>query len=125
MKLKPTKYYLKIIDEIEKIRTKNNINWMDVLRIAFRSSPKEARKIMIRINKADDEVSRLFNLCSKAWLLFELEGAEAAMVHLRAIASQQPWASSEPYVSAVIKGIQTFQTVEGMNRHKQTYFKRH
>jgi len=65
MKLKPTNYYLKIIDEIEKVRTKNNINWMDVLRIAFRSSPKEARKIMIRINKADDKVSRLFKKFSE------------------------------------------------------------
>ena len=65
MKLKSTKYYLKIIDEIEKVRTKNNINWMDVLRIAFRSSPEEARKLMIRINKADDEVSRLFKKFSE------------------------------------------------------------
>jgi hypothetical protein len=65
MKLKSTKYYLKIIDEIEKVRTKNNINWMDVLRIAFRSSPGEARKLMIRINKSDDEVSRLFKKFSE------------------------------------------------------------
>ena len=65
MKLKSTKYYLKIIDEIEKVRTKNNINWMDVLRIAFRSSPGEARKLMIRINRSDDEVSRLFKKFSK------------------------------------------------------------
>jgi len=65
MKLKSTKYYLKIIDEIEKVRTKNNINWMDVLRIAFRSSPGKARKLMIRINKADDEVSSLFKKFSE------------------------------------------------------------
>ena len=65
MKLKPTKYYLKIIDEIEKVRTKNNINWMDVLRIAFRSSPNEARKLMIRINQADDKVSALFKKFNK------------------------------------------------------------
>ena len=65
MKLKPTKYYLKIIDEVEKVRTKNNINWMDVLRIAFRNSPREARKLMIKINKADDDVSRLFKKFSE------------------------------------------------------------
>ena len=28
-------YYLDIIDEIEKIRKKNNVNWMDILRLAF------------------------------------------------------------------------------------------
>ena len=69
MKLKPTKYYLNIIDEIEKVRTKNNINWMDVLRIAFRSSPKEARELMIKINKADEKVSKLF----KRFLLKSLD----------------------------------------------------
>ena len=34
-------HYLKIIDEIEKIRTKNNVNWMDVLRLAFMHAPDE------------------------------------------------------------------------------------
>ena len=33
---------LKLIDEIEKIRTQNNINWMDLLRLAFKSAPEEA-----------------------------------------------------------------------------------
>ena len=32
--------YLKIINQIENIRKKNNKNWMDVLRIAFKHSPK-------------------------------------------------------------------------------------
>ena len=29
------KNYLKIISEIEKVRKKNNKNWMDILRMAF------------------------------------------------------------------------------------------
>ena len=29
------KNYLKIISEIEKVRKKNNKNWMDILRVAF------------------------------------------------------------------------------------------
>ena len=33
---KNTEYYISIIDEMEKIRTKNNVNWMDILRLAFR-----------------------------------------------------------------------------------------
>jgi hypothetical protein len=59
MKLRPTKYYLKIIDEIEKVRTKNNINWMDVLRIAFEGNPEKALRSMKKINSQDSQISRL------------------------------------------------------------------
>jgi hypothetical protein len=59
MKVKPTKYYLKIIDEIEKVRTKNNINWMDILRIAFQGNPKKALRCMKKINSQDSQISRL------------------------------------------------------------------
>ena len=44
-------YYLGIIDEIEKIRTKNNVNWMDVLRLAFTHAPDESKKLMKKIYK--------------------------------------------------------------------------
>ena len=59
MKLKPTKYYLQIIDEIEKVRTKNNINWMDILRIAFQANPQKALRCMKRINSQDSQISQL------------------------------------------------------------------
>jgi hypothetical protein len=59
MKLKPTKYYLEIIDEVEKVRTKNNINWMDILRIAFQANPQKALRCMKRINSQDSQISRL------------------------------------------------------------------
>ena len=32
--------YLKIISQIEKIRSKNNVNWMNILRLAFKLDPK-------------------------------------------------------------------------------------
>lgn len=57
--------YLKVIDEIEKVRTKNNVNWMDVLRIAFIHAPEEARKIMKKINDEDNKISELFEKLSK------------------------------------------------------------
>lgn len=47
-----------IIDQIEKIRRKNNKLWVGLLRLAFRHAPKEARKIMKKITKNDREVSR-------------------------------------------------------------------
>ncbi len=57
-------YYLNVIDEIEKIRSKNNVNWMDVLRLAFKHSPEEAKKLMKKINSEDDRISELFKKLS-------------------------------------------------------------
>jgi len=50
---------LEIIDKIEKVRSKNNVNWMDVLRLAFTYAPNEARAIMAKINKDDSCISDL------------------------------------------------------------------
>ena len=58
-------HYLKIIDEIEKIRTKNNVNWMDVLRLAFIHAPEESKKHMKKINQEDNRISELFEKLSK------------------------------------------------------------
>ena len=62
---KPIEYYLETIDEIEKIRTKNNVNWMDVLRLAFKHAPNDAKKLMQRINKEDNQISKLFEKLSE------------------------------------------------------------
>jgi hypothetical protein len=53
-------FYLKVIDEIEKIRTNNNVNWMDVLRLAFIHAPNDAKKLMKRINQEDKKITELF-----------------------------------------------------------------
>ena len=50
---------LEIIDEVENIRTKNNVNWMDILRLAMKYSPQEAKALVKKINKADGEISDL------------------------------------------------------------------
>ena len=42
---------LEIIDAVEVVRTKNNKNWMDILRIAFKHSPEEARPVLAEIIK--------------------------------------------------------------------------
>jgi len=54
------KKYLKIIDEIEKVRKKNNVNWMNILRVAIKSSPEETMTIMKSIDKHDNRISNLF-----------------------------------------------------------------
>ncbi len=56
---------LKIIKQIEKIRAKNNVNWMNILRLAFKLDPNEAKKIMKKINYDDKKISNLLNQLSK------------------------------------------------------------
>tara|TARA_Y100001935_G_C17232956_1_gene471401 strand:+ start:406 stop:594 length:189 start_codon:yes stop_codon:yes gene_type:complete len=53
--------YLKVIDQIQKIRSKNNLNWMNILRLAFELDPKRASKIMKKINYDDKKISKLLN----------------------------------------------------------------
>lgn len=51
--------FSKIINEIESIRKKNNTNWMDILRVAFKFSPNETAKIMSKIYREDSKISKL------------------------------------------------------------------
>jgi len=53
--------YLKIISKIEKVRSKNNVNWMDVLRVALKHAPDETIELMKNINEKDKKISELFN----------------------------------------------------------------
>jgi type IV secretory pathway component VirB8 len=53
------KNYLKIISQIENIRKKNNINWMDILRVAFKYNPTATVKIMSKIYSDDKEIGKL------------------------------------------------------------------
>ena len=53
------KNHHKIIDKIEKTRKKNNKNWMDILRLAYDSSPVRASKILSEIYKEDKKISNL------------------------------------------------------------------
>ena len=50
---------LLLINKIQKIRSKNNINWMNMLRLAFKHDPKNASKIMSNIYKDDVKISKL------------------------------------------------------------------
>tara|TARA_B100001964_G_C14095729_1_gene536926 strand:- start:374 stop:559 length:186 start_codon:yes stop_codon:yes gene_type:complete len=59
------KDYSKIIDKIEKIRSKNNINWMNILRLAFKLDSKRASKIMAKINFDDIKISNLLKQLTK------------------------------------------------------------
>jgi hypothetical protein len=56
---------LEIIDEVQDIRSKNNVNWMDILRLAFHHAPDEARKLMGRVNDYDSKISSLLKELSQ------------------------------------------------------------
>ena len=59
------KNYKEIISKIENTRRKNNKNWMDILRLAFKNSPVEASKILSEIYKEDKNI----NLIAKKLLI--------------------------------------------------------
>ena len=55
------KNYNKIINQIQKIRSKNNVNWMNILKLAFKLDPNAAKKIMKKINYDDKKISNLLS----------------------------------------------------------------
>ncbi len=59
IKNKQIKKYLSIIKQIEKVRAKNNKNWMDLYRVAFKVAPQESVKIIKKILSRDKTVSKL------------------------------------------------------------------
>ena len=53
------KFYFKKISQIEKVRAKNNKNWMDLLKLSFKYNPSEAKNILREIFKEDKKVNKL------------------------------------------------------------------
>lgn len=50
---------LKLVNQIQKIRSKNNINWMNLLRLALKLDHKSTSKILSEIYKDDQRISKL------------------------------------------------------------------
>lgn len=47
-----------IINEVTKIRRKNNNCWMELLGLAMKSEPRKARKILEAITQNDSQVTK-------------------------------------------------------------------
>tara|TARA_B100001057_G_C22477240_1_gene805004 strand:- start:57 stop:275 length:219 start_codon:yes stop_codon:yes gene_type:complete len=47
----------KIINQIQKIRKKNNVNWMNILKIAYKHAPKETSQIFKKIVEQDKNIN--------------------------------------------------------------------
>ncbi|MDB2680800.1 hypothetical protein N9Y95_03105 [Candidatus Pelagibacter bacterium] len=65
MSKKVSEKYIKVIDQIEKVRKKNNTNWMDILRVAYSFAPQKTASIMARIYKDDSKISNLAKKLTK------------------------------------------------------------
>tara|TARA_B100001248_G_C27254717_1_gene395498 strand:+ start:531 stop:716 length:186 start_codon:yes stop_codon:yes gene_type:complete len=51
----------KLINKIEKIRSKNNKNWMDLLRLALDLDHNRTVKVLKQIHKLDTKISKIVN----------------------------------------------------------------
>ena len=58
-KMKSHKKSLKIVNQIQKIRAKNNKNWMDLLKLSLKLDHKSTSKILSEIYKDDRKISKL------------------------------------------------------------------
>tara|TARA_B100000700_G_C14548257_1_gene625326 strand:- start:269 stop:457 length:189 start_codon:yes stop_codon:yes gene_type:complete len=57
--------YEAIIKQITNARKKNNINWMNLLRISIKYAPNQSKKILKDINKQDKKISQLLRKITK------------------------------------------------------------
>lgn len=51
-----------LIDKIESVRTRNNVNWMNLMRLAFKVAPHEAEQIFEQINQDDNSIAALLQI---------------------------------------------------------------
>ena len=63
-KEKKIKKYIDIINKIQKTRSKNNVNWMNILKIAIKNSPEETIQTMKKIKDNDNKITNLFKKMS-------------------------------------------------------------
>jgi hypothetical protein len=46
-------------NKIKDLREKNNKNTVDILRLAFKFFPTEAKKLLVKVNEGDNKISKL------------------------------------------------------------------
>ena len=56
---KKIKRSLTLLNKIEKVRSKNNRNWMDILRLAIKLDYNKTSNLIKQIHKNDSEISAL------------------------------------------------------------------
>ena len=56
---KHIKKSIKLVNQIQRIRSKNNKNWMDLLRLSFKLDYNNTSKILSEIYLDDQKISKL------------------------------------------------------------------
>ena len=56
---------LSLVNQIQKIRAKNNKNWMDLLRLSFHNDSNKTMKIINSILSKDEKLIKLANSLQK------------------------------------------------------------
>ena len=49
---------LKIVNEIQMIRSKNNVNWMNLVRLSLKLDPSKTSQILSQIYSLDQKISK-------------------------------------------------------------------
>ena len=52
------KKQFKLIDDIQNIRKRNNVNWMNILKIAFSKAPNETKKVFKKVSIDDNLINK-------------------------------------------------------------------
>ena len=52
---------IKIVNQIQKIRSKNNVNWMNLLKLSLKLNPKKTSLILSKIYEDDQRISKLIS----------------------------------------------------------------
>ena len=63
--MKKSNKHIYLINNVQKIRARNNVNWMNILKLAFKYAPKEAGQLMKKINSDDKKISSLLSKLAK------------------------------------------------------------
>jgi len=56
---------IKLVNQIQKIRSKNNVKWMSLLKLSLKSDAKTTSKIISEIYKFDQQISKITKKLSK------------------------------------------------------------
>ena len=64
-KNKKIKKSLKLIEQIQTIRSKNNKNWMDLVKLALKLDFETTKKILSQIYKYDNEIGKITKKINK------------------------------------------------------------
>ena len=56
---------LKLINKIQQIRSKNNVKWMDLLRLSLKLDSKKTSQLLFKILSYDQQISKIAKQLAK------------------------------------------------------------